>query len=60
MSEETKVGKKILFYFVGSEIEGIVIEDNPTSFGSIKYIYKAKDKFGYKYLIQKTDLISIE
>jgi len=60
MSEESKIGKKIMFYFVGSEIEGIVTEDNPLSYGSIKYLYKAKDKFGYKYLIQKADLISVE
>ena len=58
--ENSKMNKKIVFHFAGSETEAIIFEIDPPNSGSIKYLYKAKDKNGYKYLIQKSDIISTE
>lgn len=59
-NKESKMGKKVVFNFAGSEVEAIIFEINPTNSTSLKYLYKAKDQYGYKYSIQKTDIISLE
>ena len=58
--KESKIGKKIVFEHAGSEVEAIVFEENVETFGNIKYLYKARDKYGYKYSIQKINIISLE
>ena len=62
MKNETKednAGKEIIFKFAGAETKGEIVEVNPESPSSIEYVYKAVDKKGFKYFIQKKDIISI-